>query len=150
MFWKKRSVWIEVGFGEALDRLSILRIKCEKFNGAKKVIVAQERKKLEHRLKISGIVLCSYNGRLAFRDRNICEIYQNLYALNQELWDIEDKIRQVCECDNCSAEDLEKCSALARKVYKLNDVRSSVKKQINDFLGSSIMEIKDYRGKQDD
>jgi len=150
MFWKKRSVWIEIGFGEALDRLSILSIKCEKFDGAKKVIVDQERKKLERRLKAARIIIPSYGEGLVFTSIPSCEFYQKLCGVNQRLWEVENEIRQICECVNCSEEELAHCRTLTKSVYVLNDIRSELKKQIDNFLGSSIMEIKDYRGKQND
>ena len=53
---------------------------------------------------------------------------------------IEDDIRD-CEC----AKDFgAKFVELARAVYFTNDERAAVKRQINELLGSAIMEEKSY------
>jgi hypothetical protein len=61
--------------------------------------------------------------------------------VNEALWDIEDRIRD-CERDqNFGPEFVE----LARSVYRTNDRRSALKRQINDIAGSAIVEEKSYR-----
>jgi len=57
-----------------------------------------------------------------------------------KLWNIEDEIR-ICE----KAGDFgQKFVELARSVYQQNDRRSAIKRQINDLLGSAIVEEKSY------
>ena len=65
---------------------------------------------------------------------------EELKQINQQLWDIEDNIR-VCErAGNYSQEFID----LARAVYYVNDDRSDVKKEINMFTGSDLVEEKSY------
>ncbi len=63
-----------------------------------------------------------------------------LRSVNQALWDIEDEIR-CCERDG---EFGPKFVELARSVYKNNDRRTAIKRQINERLGSHIVEEKSY------
>ena len=63
-----------------------------------------------------------------------------LYLKNKKLWKIEDDIR---ECER--ANDFGKTFIdLARAVYYVNDDRSDVKKEINIFTGSDLVEEKSY------
>ena len=68
------------------------------------------------------------------------KLMKELKTINQTLWVIEDDIRQ-CE----QSKDFGDSSIhLARSVYKNNDQRSALKRQINNLLSSSIQEIKSY------
>ncbi len=63
-----------------------------------------------------------------------------LKAVNEALWVIEDEIR-LCE----RASDFgPRFVELARSVYLQNDQRSVLKRQINELLGSRIVEEKSY------
>ena len=63
-----------------------------------------------------------------------------LKEINLKLWQIEDDIR-LCEKDGDFSK---KFVELARSVYQQNDQRSAIKRQINDLLGSAIVEEKSY------
>jgi hypothetical protein len=68
------------------------------------------------------------------------ELASRLRTVNEKLWDIEDAIRR-CERDqNFGPEFIE----LARAVYHTNDVRAALKREINELLGSAIVEEKAY------
>jgi predicted component of type VI protein secretion system len=56
------------------------------------------------------------------------------------LWDIEDNIRAEERAKSFGARFIE----LARSVYRTNDRRASVKRQINAMLNSPIPEEKSY------
>ena len=63
-----------------------------------------------------------------------------LKEVNEALWQIEDEIR-LCERD----EDFgPRFIALARSVYRTNDRRAALKRQINELLGSQLIEEKSY------
>ena len=63
-----------------------------------------------------------------------------LKAVNEALWRIEDDIR---ECER--ATDFgDRFVELARSVYITNDRRAALKREINDLLGSRIVEEKLY------
>jgi hypothetical protein len=61
--------------------------------------------------------------------------------VNEQLWDIEDQIRDKEHARAFDPEFIE----LARAVYITNDERAAVKKRINTKLGSRIVEEKSYR-----
>lgn len=63
-----------------------------------------------------------------------------LKKINQQLWDIEDKIRAKERTKSFDDEFIQP----ARKVYITNDERSRVKKKINDMFGSELVEEKSY------
>ena len=67
-------------------------------------------------------------------------IVAGLKAVNEKLWLIEDDIR-ACERDGDFGP---RFIALARAVYRTNDERSVFKRRINDLLGSSLVEEKEY------
>ena len=68
-------------------------------------------------------------------------LVDELEAINQELWKIEDDIRDK---ERAQAFD-QQFVALARAVYVTNDRRFAVKSKINAALGSRLKEEKSYR-----
>ena len=67
-------------------------------------------------------------------------LWGQLFAINADLWVIEDDIRD-CEMAKDFGEEFIR---LARAVYITNDRRADVKKQINLLLGSNLIEEKSY------
>ncbi|HUY90884.1 MAG TPA: tetratricopeptide repeat protein [Pirellulales bacterium] len=124
------STTIEVAPGELLDKLTILEIKSER--------IADPAKLANVGAELATLV--------AARDRAIpdsaelAELCGQLKSVNLALWDVEDEIR-LCERDkNFGARFVE----LARSVYRHNDRRAALKRQINELLGSKLIEEKDY------
>ncbi len=83
---------------------------------------------------------------MAARDRampgsaELARLAGELKAVNEVLWGIEDDIR-LCERD----EDFgPRFIALARSVYRTNDRRAALKRQVNELLGSKLIEEKSY------
>ena len=64
-----------------------------------------------------------------------------LYGINQELWNVEDLLRQKEKQQDFGDEFI----ALARSVYYLNDKRATIKKKINEECDSYYREIKCYK-----
>jgi len=64
-----------------------------------------------------------------------------LKAVNSELWEVEDQIR---DCEKNKKFD-ERFIELARSVYIKNDQRSEIKLEINNKFGSKIVEVKSYK-----
>ena len=64
-----------------------------------------------------------------------------LAQANEGLWDIEDAIR-ACEAE---ADFGPRFVSLARAVYRTNDRRAALKKEIDLLLGSSLVEEKSYQ-----
>jgi ABC-type phosphate transport system auxiliary subunit len=69
------------------------------------------------------------------------ELYQRLYAVNMLLWDVEDKLRELEKNINFGIDFIES----AREVYKLNDKRADIKKELNKLYQSDIIEEKSYK-----
>ena len=118
---------IEVSNGEILDKLSILEIKCNKIlDTSKNLLVLKEYNYLKD---ISSKI--NFNNNL----------YSELLKINNNLWDIEDKIREK----EYKQEFDEEFINLARRVYFTNDKRSQIKLQINQSTNSDFIEIKSYK-----
>lgn len=118
---------IEVSNGEILDKLSILEIKCNKIlDTSKNLMVLKEYNYLKD---ISSKI--NFNNNL----------YSELLKINNNLWEIEDKIREK----EYKQEFDEEFIKLARSVYFTNDKRSQIKLQINQSTNSDFIEIKSYK-----
>ena len=61
--------------------------------------------------------------------------------MNEELWVIEDDIRDCERAADFGARFVE----LARAVYVTNDRRAALKREINTHLGSRMVEEKSYQ-----
>ena len=124
------KILTEISAGELLDKLSILEIKLNKI---KNQALLQEIKK-------------DYNAIKEAKNKNINSsneinvLYVELKKVNEQLWEIEDKIR-LCE-KNSDFKDT--FIQLARDVYFTNDKRFKIKLEINKISGSNIQEIKQY------
>ena len=119
---------IEVSNGEIADKLTIIEIKLKHITDEAKVI----------NLKNEYKVLDEAVSKIIKKDH---KFYLELLKINQELWDIEDKIRDL-ERDNDFGSDFVET---ARAVYFTNDKRSEVKRQINELTGSTLIEEKSYQ-----
>jgi hypothetical protein len=120
---------IEVSNGEILDKLSILQIKATKFNDIYKLSnVENERRVL---LPMYDLIATTSEIRQKFHD---------LVNINSKLWDIEDMIRIKEQRNQFDEEFIE----LARSVYKTNDIRAEIKRDINLLSNSELIEEKSY------
>jgi hypothetical protein len=66
---------------------------------------------------------------------------EQLYAINVQLWSVEDDIRDKDKLSEFDSKFIE----LARSVYRLNDERAKIKKRINLVMNSEIVEEKSYK-----
>ena len=118
---------IEVSNGEITDKLTIIEIKLERINDpTKRANLQKEYEILNH--AVSSII-----------DKK-SQLYIDLYTINNQLWDIEDHIRDL-ERAKSFGDDFIKT---ARSVYFINDQRSDVKRKINELTGSNLTEEKSY------
>lgn len=122
---------VPVSFGEVLDKITILEIKSER--------IKDEAKLKNVRLELEEL---SQTWNEAVEDQQrIAELRQQLKAVNEALWEIEDDIR-----DQEAAQDFgPRFIELARSVYITNDKRAAIKKEINLALGSRFVEEKSYQ-----
>ena len=68
------------------------------------------------------------------------DLEQALAAINGKLWAIEDAIRER----EAASDFGERFIELARSVYRCNDQRAALKRQINASTGSSLVGEKSY------
>ena len=124
---------IEVSNGEIIDKYTILEIKLSKIKDAKKL------KNIQHEYNVLTPVVQSIYVE-SQEEKHLKKLQTDLLEVNMKLWKIEDDIR---ECER--ANDFGKTFVdLARAVYYTNDERSDVKKEINVFTGSDLVEEKSY------
>ena len=123
---------IKVSNGEIVDKMTILEIKLDKI---------QNRIQLENISKEWEILNdCVMNIFQIFGNSKLYNLIDDLSEVNSKLWDIEDWIR---DCEKEQRFDKEFVE-LARSVYKLNDERSKIKRQINLLTKSELIEEKSY------
>ena len=121
---------IEVSHGEIVDKLTILEIK-------KKNITDVE--KLNNITKEYDYLVSIVENDLGISVSS--PEYQKLLSINQELWVIEDDIRDK----ERNKEFDEEFVKLARAVYHTNDIRANIKKEINVKYSSGFVEEKSYQ-----
>ena len=127
---KSKKILSEISAGELLDKISILEIKIDKI----KNVNSQQEINKEYKL-LKEV----QNSNIEMSDK-IKYLFEKIKEVNLQLWDIEDKIR-ICEKNKDFGK---KFVDLARKVYFNNDKRAKIKLEINEILGSSIKEVKQY------
>ena len=121
------SILTPVSLGELIDKITILEIKQIHMTGIKLKNVDKELKLLKN----------------IIQDKNLeidIDLINNLKEVNKHLWEIEDKIRIKERNQEFDKEFVE----LARSVYKENDKRASLKKEINQQYNSELVEEKSY------
>ena len=127
---KLDKILAEISAGELIDKITILEIKKIKITNTDKLIEVEKEL----------ISLNNTKKKIILNDSKIEKFQAILKDINLKLWDIEDG-KRIAEK---SSDFGEKFIELARNVYKLNDERAKVKLTINNFLGSSIKEVKSY------
>ena len=121
------NILAPISLGELIDKITILEIKEIKMTGIKLKNVAKELELLKFTLKDQNLEI----------DINLVT---QLREINNNLWEIEDKIRMKENMQKFDKEFIQ----LARSVYKQNDVRASIKKEINQKYNSELIEEKSY------
>ena len=120
-----------ISWGELIDKITILEIK--QINIKSTSALSNINKELGY---LSEIEKNSDSVSELIR-----ELKQQLLDVNKRLWQVEDEIRDKelkQEFDRIFIE-------LARKVYRLNDERAKLKKDINQVLKSELVEEKSYK-----
>ncbi|MEM0923206.1 MAG: DUF6165 family protein [Pseudomonadota bacterium] len=125
------TVTVEIAPGELIDKITILEIKAER--------IADPAKLANVRLELEFLA-ATRDAALPVSDA-LTRLTGDLKAVNETLWQIEDDIRD-CERDGDFGE---RFIDLARAVYKTNDRRAALKREINTALGSRLVEEKSYQ-----
>ena len=121
---------IEVRIGEVVDKYTILMIKASKIQDpAKLENINKELTYLIGILKKEDPLMTDYPHTKA------------LFEINKELWKVEDDLRDLERVKDFGKEFV----ILARNVYKLNDKRAHIKKEINIKYNSEFVEEKSYQ-----
>lgn len=123
-------IMVEIAPGELIDKITILEIKLENISDEAK------RVNIRHEYATLNDTLC----REVARTDELARLMAALREVNAQLWQIEDAIRDQERARTFGAKFVD----LARSVYRMNDRRAALKREINDLLGSPIIEEKSY------
>jgi hypothetical protein len=123
-------VKLEISAGELIDRITILELKrahfiCESTHDevTRQLMAAREER-----------------DRTIQPSPELVALTTQLAAVNHQLWCTENELRECERSFEFGAEFVD----LARSVYKTNDLRSSLKRRIDELLGSDLREHKLY------
>lgn len=125
-----------ISLGELIDKITILEIKVVQIKDGSKL------KNVSHELNILNAKLDVLLD--AEQKAKLEPLKAALKTANQELWVIEDDIRDCEYVKDFS----DKFVQLARSVYIKNDKRAAAKKDINIAFGSELIEEKSYKDYQ--
>lgn len=117
-----------ISLGELIDKITILQLKTQHLQGTALENANKELDALETTLNYLQLSIDS-------------TLIQRLKEVNQDLWQIEDVIRD----QERQTKFGETFISLARSVYQQNDRRAAIKKQINTTYGSAFVEEKSYQ-----
>lgn len=118
------SVSLQVSIGEAIDKLSILDIKCHKIQDERLIDVQKEYTYLYETLKT---FVDSYKY-----------YYDLLYKTNLEIWEVQDQIRE----EQLATQERD---VHYKKIVDLNDSRFLIKNKLNLLCKSEFKEQKGYK-----
>jgi hypothetical protein len=118
---------IPVSWGELIDKITILEIRLERLGAPGAIANVQQE-------------LALLREALPEPSAGLQRLRAELLAVNRRLWDIEDAIRRKEAASAFDAGFIE----LARSVYRTNDERTRIKREINALLQSDLVEEKHY------
>jgi len=121
---------VEISVGELVDKITILEIK---------LMFIEDDAKRENINKELTTLNSSFVEDVG-EGEEILVLKESLKKVNLELWRIEDDIRE-CERQSNFGDDFIK---LARAVYHTNDKRAALKREVNELVGSELVEEKSY------
>ena len=125
------TIKIDVAPGELIDKITILEIKSDRMEDPAKLKNVR-----------AELALLSETRDVEVPESAELEMLtERLREANEALWVIEDDIR-ACEAAGDFGETFVE---LARSVYRTNDERARIKREINELLGSAIVEEKSYK-----
>jgi len=124
-------VFAPVSLGELVDKIVILEIKKER--------ISDEVKLSNIRTELQALRDIRPPSLLDNAEIQVWEMA--LRSANEELWDLEDRIRDKERVADFGPEFTE----IARLIYRTNDKRAHAKKMINTICGSTIVEEKSYQ-----
>ncbi len=117
---------IPVSIGELFDKYTILLLKQKNIKDAAKLLNVNKE--------------INYLKEHIDKYKIDTELFNEMYNINQILWEIENNIR----IKEFKKEFDDEFIKLARSVYINNHKRTLIKNKINNYFNSDINEIKDY------
>lgn len=125
-----KSIDVPIATGELIDKITILEIKMARFSDPNKI--ANVRAELS--------LLCERRDAALPADPRMDSLAARLKAVNERIWDLEDEVR---DCER--RQDFGPAFvSVARKIYRTNDERAALKREINQASGSGLIEEKSY------
>ena len=126
-----QAINVPVSPGELIDKITILEIKSERMRDPAQL----------NNVRTELASLRTVCDRHVPSSAEVSELTRQLKSVNESLWQIEDDIRDCESTSDFGPRFVE----LARSVYRENDRRAQVKREINVLLGSQLMEEKAYK-----
>ena len=121
---------IECSYGEIIDKITILKIKLEKVkNEEQRKNISKEYESLKKWIKQNDTTFDKY--------------FNELYATNKKLWDLEDNIRDKSNKKIYDKSYIE----YAEQIHITNDHRYLIKSKLNNTYNSDLKEEKIYDNK---
>jgi Family of unknown function (DUF6165) len=124
------AINVPISPGELLDKISILELK------SRRIVDPDKLRNIRDELDML----------IGVRDHSVPSVAElngltlELRLVNELLWDAEEAIRSLERTADFGQEFV----AIARSIYLSNDRRAAIKRQINERLGSRIIEEKSY------
>lgn len=132
-------IQIEVAPGELIDRVTILEIKLAKITDSDKL--ANIKNEFDTLTESVSRMREWIDGNRQHRVlKDLDKLALKLRETNEQIWDIEDRIRDLERDQDFGEEFIE----VARSVYYTNDKRAALKKEISMLFDSDIAEEKSY------
>ena len=122
------AIRIEIGPGELIDRITILRLKVAHLDGARRADAA------------ARLAILLEHWHALPPSPEVSALADELAALNHRLWAIEDALRACERRSEFGASFVEH----ARNVYRTNDRRAQLKADIDTALGHLVGDAKVY------
>lgn len=130
---------VAVSWGELIDKITILEIKRDRLRDPGQLAHVETELAALVAARDEALTAAARDDALSVA-ADIAAETEALRSINSALWEIEDDIRDHERRGDFGPGFIE----LARSVYITNDRRAAVKRQINDRLGSEIVEEKSY------
>jgi hypothetical protein len=125
-----QSIEVPIATGELIDKITILEIKVERITDPAKIA----------NVRVELGLLCQRRDAILASNAGLDLLAARLKTVNERLWDLEDQIR---DCDR--RQDFgPSFVTVARSIYRANDERAALKREINLATGSKLIEEKSY------
>lgn len=124
------AVTIQIAPGELLDKITILQIKSERITDAAKL----------RNVRAELASLSAACDQFLPPSEQVSTLVAELKSVNEAIWTVEDALRTCEREQRFDSQFIEK----ARSVYRNNDRRAAIKRQINDYYAAQFVEEKEH------